>query len=58
MTLDEWNDRFRYASHELLFLSGDGLRTGDDVTNREGELLNELDELQFVAGVKSRQVAC
>ena len=55
MTPEEWNKKFSDASGEVAWLAADGIRLGDDVTEREGELLDQLDELEFVAAVKCKQ---
>ncbi len=57
MTPDEWNNCFRDASGELAWIAADGIRTGGDVSEREGELLEQLDELEYVAGVHVRRGA-
>ena len=57
MTAEEWNKKFADASGELAWLAADGMRVGDDVTEREGELLDLLDELEYVAAVKCKQGA-
>lgn len=55
MTPEEWQTNFIDASGKLGFLAADGMRTGDDVTELEGELLELLDDLELIAGSKVSQ---
>jgi hypothetical protein len=49
MTPSDWQQRFLEVTAELSYLASVGIRTGDDVTEREGDLLDELDVLEITA---------
>lgn len=54
MTPDDWQAKYLQTSYELAALATDGIRIGDDVTEREGALLDELDALEMQAAAMSR----
>lgn len=51
----EWTDRFRDVSAELARLAEAKAIPDDDVSEREGALLEILDDLEFLAVVKVKQ---
>ena len=57
MTPDAWQKRFIEVSNELAHLASVGIRTGDDVTEREGARLEVLDALEMQAAAMNRAAA-
>ena len=54
MTPADWQRRFMEVSAELAHLVDNDARPGDEVTDREGALLEELDDLELQAAAMVR----
>jgi hypothetical protein len=54
MTPADWQRRFMEVSAELVHLVDNDARPGDEVTEREGKLLEELDDLELRAAAMVR----
>lgn len=55
MTPEEWNEQFVAVSQALVRFTASGIKTGGDVDDLEGQLLDALDEMEYDAGVKVRR---
>ncbi len=55
MTPEEWTEQFAAVSVTLVRFSAGGIKTGGDVEELEGQLLDALDEMEYDAGVKIRR---
>jgi hypothetical protein len=54
MTPAEWKTRFAEVSNEPAHLAANHIHTGDNVSQREGELFDELDSLEMQAAAMIR----
>lgn len=55
MTTADWQQRYIHVSGELALLAAEhGIRTGDDASDAEGALLDELDALELTADAMIR----
>ena len=55
MAPKDWTEQFIAVSQTLVRFTADGIKTGGDVNELEGQLLDALDEMEYDAGVKVRR---